>query len=106
MTGHQERLLVPIANLMRWRGGRESGDAVPDGDFYQTDFRSPRRSVAITSGAGGRNPRVALADPYFKARLVDLVSSPMPMTPVEFGKLIADETEKWAKVFGQPISKQ
>jgi tripartite-type tricarboxylate transporter receptor subunit TctC len=23
---------------------------------------------------------------------------PMPMTPAEFGKLIADETEKWAKV--------
>jgi hypothetical protein len=22
----------------------------------------------------------------------------MPMTPVEFGKFIADETEKWAKV--------
>jgi tripartite-type tricarboxylate transporter receptor subunit TctC len=22
----------------------------------------------------------------------------MPMTPTEFGKLIADETEKWAKV--------
>jgi len=23
---------------------------------------------------------------------------PMPMTPAEFGKFIADETEKWAKV--------
>jgi tripartite-type tricarboxylate transporter receptor subunit TctC len=39
-----------------------------------------------------------LADPQFKARLKDLGGEPTPMTPAEFGKLIADETEKWAKV--------
>jgi tripartite-type tricarboxylate transporter receptor subunit TctC len=39
-----------------------------------------------------------LADPQIKARLVDLGGDPMPMTPAEFGKFIADETEKWAKV--------
>jgi tripartite-type tricarboxylate transporter receptor subunit TctC len=33
-----------------------------------------------------------------KARLADLGGAPMPMTPVEFGKYIADDTEKWAKV--------
>jgi tripartite-type tricarboxylate transporter receptor subunit TctC len=33
-----------------------------------------------------------------KARLADLGSVPMPMTPAEFGKYIADDTEKWAKV--------
>ena len=36
-----------------------------------------------------------LADPKMKARLADLADVPMPMTPTEFGKLIADETEKW-----------
>jgi tripartite-type tricarboxylate transporter receptor subunit TctC len=40
----------------------------------------------------------ALADPSFKARLADLSASPMPMTPTEFGKFIADETEKWGRV--------
>jgi tripartite-type tricarboxylate transporter receptor subunit TctC len=40
----------------------------------------------------------ALADPNVKARLVDLGAEPMPTTPAEFGKLIADETEKWGKV--------
>jgi hypothetical protein len=30
--------------------------------------------------------------------LVDLGGIPMPMSPAEFGKLIADETEKWARV--------
>ena len=39
-----------------------------------------------------------LADPKMKERLADLGGVPMPMTPVEFGKLIADETEKWSKV--------
>ena len=32
------------------------------------------------------------------ARLADLGGLPMPMTPAEFGKLVADETEKWRKV--------
>jgi hypothetical protein len=39
-----------------------------------------------------------LADPKLAARLVQLGGVPMPMTPAQFGKLIADETEKWAKV--------
>jgi len=39
-----------------------------------------------------------LADSKMKARLAELGVAPMPMTPAEFGKFIADETEKWAKV--------
>jgi hypothetical protein len=41
---------------------------------------------------------VALADPKIKARLVDLGGTALPGLPADFGKLIADETEKWAKV--------
>jgi tripartite-type tricarboxylate transporter receptor subunit TctC len=33
-----------------------------------------------------------------KAQLVDVGVNPMPMTPAEFGELIAAETERWAKV--------
>ena len=40
----------------------------------------------------------ALADPMTKARLADLGGMVIPGSPQEFGKLIADETEKWAKV--------
>jgi len=40
----------------------------------------------------------ALPDPKIKARLADLGSVPMPMTLAEFGRLIAEETEKWGKV--------
>ena len=39
-----------------------------------------------------------LADPKMKARFADLGGVPMPMTPADFGKLIADETEKWGNV--------
>jgi tripartite-type tricarboxylate transporter receptor subunit TctC len=39
-----------------------------------------------------------LADPKMNARIADLSSVPLPMTPAAFGKLIADETEKWGKV--------
>jgi tripartite-type tricarboxylate transporter receptor subunit TctC len=40
----------------------------------------------------------ALADPKIKARLGDLGVTALPGSPADFGKLIADETEKWAKV--------
>jgi tripartite-type tricarboxylate transporter receptor subunit TctC len=39
-----------------------------------------------------------LANPTLKARFHDLGGEVMPMSPAEFGKLVADETEKWAKV--------
>ncbi|HZQ02263.1 MAG TPA: tripartite tricarboxylate transporter substrate-binding protein, partial [Reyranella sp.] len=40
----------------------------------------------------------ALADPKIKARILDLGGVPMPMSPAEFGKLLADETAKWGEV--------
>jgi tripartite-type tricarboxylate transporter receptor subunit TctC len=40
----------------------------------------------------------ALADPKMKTRFADLGGTVLPGSPADFGKLIADETEKWAKV--------
>ena len=40
----------------------------------------------------------ALADPKLVARIIDLGGVPMPMTPAEFGRFLAAETEKWGKV--------
>jgi tripartite-type tricarboxylate transporter receptor subunit TctC len=45
-----------------------------------------------------RAVNAVLADPKLQARLAELGGVPMPMTSAEFGKLVADETEKWAKV--------
>jgi hypothetical protein len=39
----------------------------------------------------GRRPRI-------KARFDELDAEPMPMTVAEFGKFVADETGRWAKV--------
>jgi len=46
----------------------------------------------------GREVNAGLADPKMMARFADLGGAPMPLAPAEFNKLIADETEKWAKV--------
>jgi tripartite-type tricarboxylate transporter receptor subunit TctC len=40
----------------------------------------------------------ALADPKIKARIAELGAAVFPSSPSEFGKFIADETDKWAKV--------
>jgi tripartite-type tricarboxylate transporter receptor subunit TctC len=40
----------------------------------------------------------ALADPRMKARFADLGGTVLPGSPADFGKLIADEAEKWGKV--------
>jgi tripartite-type tricarboxylate transporter receptor subunit TctC len=40
----------------------------------------------------------ALADPAMKAKLADLGADPMPMTPAQLDKLVANETLKWGKV--------
>jgi tripartite-type tricarboxylate transporter receptor subunit TctC len=40
----------------------------------------------------------ALNDPKIKARVAELGGTPMPMSPDEFGNLVADETEKWGAV--------
>jgi tripartite-type tricarboxylate transporter receptor subunit TctC len=39
-----------------------------------------------------------LADPKLRARLADLGGTVLAGSPADFSKLIADETEKWAKV--------
>jgi len=39
-----------------------------------------------------------LADAALKKRFADLGSVPFPCSPADFGKLVADETEKWGKV--------
>jgi tripartite-type tricarboxylate transporter receptor subunit TctC len=41
---------------------------------------------------------VGLADPGVKGRVIGLGGIPLPASPAEFGKLVADETEKWGKV--------
>ena len=45
-----------------------------------------------------REVNAGLADPKMKSRLADLSGVALPGSPADFSRLIADETEKWAKV--------
>ena len=45
-----------------------------------------------------RDVNAALADPKVKARLIELGCTVLGGPPAAFGRLIADETEKWGKV--------
>jgi tripartite-type tricarboxylate transporter receptor subunit TctC len=55
---------------------------------------TPPEIVEILNKAVGE----ALRDPKVAERLTAVGGIPKPMTPSEFGKLVADETEKWRKV--------
>ena len=59
---------------------------------------APKNTPAEIIDRLNKEINAGLADPKMKARIADLGSEAMPMTPAEFGKLVADETEKWGKV--------
>jgi tripartite-type tricarboxylate transporter receptor subunit TctC len=59
---------------------------------------SPKNTPAKIIDTLNREINAGLADPTMQARIADLGGSAMPMTPTDFGKFIADETEKWRKV--------
>jgi tripartite-type tricarboxylate transporter receptor subunit TctC len=55
---------------------------------------TPPEVIAVLNKA----VNAALADPKIQERVAQLGGAPMPMSPEQFGKLLADETAKWAKV--------
>jgi len=59
---------------------------------------APKGTPFEIIGALNKEINAALADPKIKARLADLGGTVLALSPADFGKLIADETEKWAKV--------
>ena len=59
---------------------------------------APKNTPTEIIGRLNKELNAVLADPKIKERFADLGLIAMPMTPAEFGKLIADETEKWGRV--------
>ena len=59
---------------------------------------APRNTPAGIIDKLNHEINAGLADPKLKARLADLGSMMLAGSAADFGKLIADETEKWAKV--------
>jgi len=59
---------------------------------------APKATPAEIVDKLNKEVNAALDDPKMKARLADLGGVALQGSPADFGKLIADETEKWAKV--------
>jgi tripartite-type tricarboxylate transporter receptor subunit TctC len=59
---------------------------------------APKATPAEIIEKLNKEVNAALADPRMKARIVDLGGDVLALSPADFGKLIADETEKWGKV--------
>jgi tripartite-type tricarboxylate transporter receptor subunit TctC len=59
---------------------------------------APKDTPAAIIDTLNREINAAIADPAIRSRVADLGSVPMAMTASDFGKFIADETDKWAKV--------
>jgi tripartite-type tricarboxylate transporter receptor subunit TctC len=75
------------------------GDFVPGFDV-STWFAigAPKGTPDAIVDRLNREINAGLADAKIKARLTDLGGTVLPGSPADLGKLIADETEKWAKV--------
>jgi len=59
---------------------------------------APKNTPAEIVDRLNKEINAALSDPKMLARLSELEASPIAGSPADFGKLIAEETEKWGKV--------
>jgi len=59
---------------------------------------APRNTPVEIIDKLNKEINAALADPKMKVRLAELGGTVLPGSPADFGKLIAEETEKWGKV--------
>jgi tripartite-type tricarboxylate transporter receptor subunit TctC len=74
-------------------------DSVPGYEASQWyGMAAPKATAAEIVDTLNKEINAALADPKLKARLTDIGGEPLPGSPGEFGRLIAEETEKWGKV--------
>ena len=93
---------MAVTGATRWEG-------LPDiptvGDFvsgYEASslfgLGGPKQTPAAIIDRLNREINAALDDPTLKTRLIELGGTLLAGSPADFGKLIAEETEKWGKV--------
>jgi tripartite-type tricarboxylate transporter receptor subunit TctC len=82
--------LPDVPTVSEFMPGFDAGDVLGLG--------APRDTPAEIIDKLNREINAALADPRIKARFADLGGTPLALTPAEYGRLLADETEKWGKV--------
>src|SRR5262245_20393290 len=120
LLGGQVQVMFPttVSSIGYIRSGRlralavtaaTRSDALPDiptvGEFVP-DYEAstwygvcaPKATPAEIVAQLNKEVNAGLADPKIKARLLDFGGDALALSPADFGKFIADETEKWAKV--------
>jgi tripartite-type tricarboxylate transporter receptor subunit TctC len=119
ISGQVQVMFEPVAGpIEHLRAGRLRALAVttatrsmalPDvptvGDFVPGYEASSWYGIGVPKGTAAdivdtlnKEVNTALADPKMQARFADLGATALAGSPADFGKLIADEIEKWAKV--------
>jgi len=93
---------LAVTATTRWQGLPDVptlGDFVPG---FETSawagIGAPKNTRAEIIDTLNREINAALADPTIKARFAELGGEVLALSPSEYGKRIAAETEKWAKV--------
>jgi tripartite-type tricarboxylate transporter receptor subunit TctC len=120
LLGGQVQVMFPttVSSIGYIRSGRlralavttaTRSDALPDIATVSEFVPGYEASVWYGVGAPKNTPsqiidklneaiNASLADPKLQARLADLGGTPLVVSPADFGRLMAEETEKWAKV--------
>ena len=89
-TAMRATALPDVPTVSEFMPGFEASDVLGVG--------APRGTPPDIVDKLNKEINAALADPKIKARFADLGGTPLALTPAEYGKLLADETEKWGKV--------
>jgi tripartite-type tricarboxylate transporter receptor subunit TctC len=119
LSGHMQVMFNPLSTSIEYvRTGKLRAlavtaatrlDALPDiptvSDFvpgyeasFWTGIGAPKNTPAEIVNKLNKEINTAIADPKMKARLAEWGATLLAGSPAEFGKLIADETEKWGNV--------
>jgi tripartite-type tricarboxylate transporter receptor subunit TctC len=89
-TATRSEVLPEIPTLSEFLPGYEAS--------FWNGIGAPKNTPAEVIEKLNKEINAALADPKIKGRFADMGATVLAGSPADFGKLIADETEKWAKV--------
>jgi tripartite-type tricarboxylate transporter receptor subunit TctC len=93
---------LAVTTSTRWEGLPETptvGEFVPGYEASAVNgIGAPSATPIEIIQKLNKEINAALADPAIKARLAEMGATTIPGSPAEYAKLIADETDKWAKV--------
>jgi tripartite-type tricarboxylate transporter receptor subunit TctC len=89
-TGRRSEVLPEVPTVAEFVPGYEASGWQGIG--------APRNTPTNIIDKLNKEINAGIADPKLKARFTDLGTTPLRGSPADFGKLIAEETEKWGKV--------